>query len=320
MRMAAFSAWLCVPLLLLGCASKQLAARHTDQHKDQLAALEAQRLQLVAIQATLAEIETEQMNLRARQEEVTAALAERMPSAGAPEQEWRAGVDQRLDAIQAKLDRPTPGAAPTPRPGSPDPAAVYRMPIDGAQTRGSAGAKVTLVVCSDFQCPFCARVRSTLDDLAKEYGDDLRIVFKNNPLPMHIRAAAAAAAAEAAGKQGKFWAMHDRLFENARELTDENFARWAGELGLEAARFERDRNDPKTAERISAQSQQCTSLGARGTPAFFINGRYLSGAQPIESFRTLIDEEAKKADAMLRKGVKPKKLYEAIIKGGKTAP
>lgn len=94
----------------------------------------------------------------------------------------------------------------------------------------------------------------------------------------------------------------------------------AGELGLEAARFERDRNDPKTTERVSAQSQQCTSLGARGTPSFFINGRILSGAQPIEAFRALIDEEAKEAAALLRKGVKPKKLYDAIIEGGKTAP
>lgn len=314
MRAAPVSAWLCVPLLVLGCASKQLAA----QHGEHMAALETQRQQLAAIQATLAEIETEQMNLRARQEEVTAALAGRSP--GSDDAQWRAGIDQRLDGIQAKLDRPGPVAAPTPRPGSPDPGAVYQMPIDGAQTRGSAGAKVTLVVCSDFQCPFCARVRTTLDDLAKEYGDDLRIAFKNNPLPMHDRALPAAAAAEAAGKQGKFWAMHDRLFENRAELTDDNFVRWAGELGLDVARFERDRNDPKITARVQAQSQQCTSLGARGTPSFFVNGRYLSGAQPIESFRTLIDEEAKKAAALLRKGVKPKKLYDAIIKGGKTAP
>jgi protein-disulfide isomerase len=230
-------------------------------------------------------------------------------------------------AAETKVDAELP---PVSRPSDVDDAHAELVPTAIARdvviveaddpSKGAAEPLVVIVEWSDFQCPYCGRFANALDELVAAYPDDVRIVFKQFPLPMHPDAELGARATLAAHAQGKFWAMHDRLFENARDLTDENFARWASELGLEAARFERDRNDPKTAERISAQAQQCMSLGARGTPSFFINGRYLSGAQPIESFRTLIDEEAKKADAMLRKGVKPKKLYDAIIKGGKTAP
>jgi protein-disulfide isomerase len=137
---------------------------------------------------------------------------------------------------------------------------------------------------------------------------------------MHNRAMAAAMAAEAAGKQGKFWEMHDKLFENAKELTDENFAKWADEIGLDTAKFKKDLEDEGLKKKVLDQQKLGMSLGARGTPAFFINGRYLSGAQPAPAFKAVIDEEMKKADALIAKGTAKDKVYDETIKAGKTAP
>jgi protein-disulfide isomerase len=137
---------------------------------------------------------------------------------------------------------------------------------------------------------------------------------------MHNRAMAAAMAAEAAGKQGKFWEMHDKLFENAKELTDENFAKWADEIGLDTAKFKKDLEDEGLKKKVLDQQKLGMSLGARGTPAFFINGRYLRGAQPAPAFKAVIDEEMKKADALIAKGTPKDKVYDETIKAGKTAP
>ncbi len=127
-------------------------------------------------------------------------------------------------------------------------------------------------------------------------------------------------ASEAAGKQGKFWEMHDKLFQDPRALTDENIEKYATEIGLDMAKFKEDLKDKKLEEKIKQQQQQGSTLGARGTPAFFVNGRFLSGAQPFEAFKALIDEEMKKADALLEKGTPKDKLYDAIIAKGKTKP
>jgi len=137
---------------------------------------------------------------------------------------------------------------------------------------------------------------------------------------MHNRAMAAAMAAEAAGKQGKFWEMHDKLFENAKELTDENFAKWADEIGIDTAKFKKDLEDEGLKKKVLDQQKLGMSLGARGTPAFFINGRYLSGAQPAPAFKAVIDEEIKKADAPLAKGTPKHKLYDETTKADKPAP
>lgn len=137
---------------------------------------------------------------------------------------------------------------------------------------------------------------------------------------MHNRAMPAAMASEAAGKQGKFWEMHDKLFQDPRALTDENIEKYATEIGLDMAKFKEDLKDKKLEAKIKKQQQQGSTLGARGTPAFFVNGRFLSGAQPFEAFKALIDEEMKKADALLDKGTPKEKLYETIIAKGKTKP
>jgi protein-disulfide isomerase len=126
----------------------------------------------------------------------------------------------------------------------------------------------------------------------------VRIVFKHMPLSMHAKAPAAHAAAEAAHRQGKFWEMHDKIFENQQELSPEKYLDYATEIGLDIEQFKKDAAAPEVKNRIDADTQEAQKLGSTGTPAFFINGRYLSGAKPFESFKAVIDKElAEKEEA-----------------------
>lgn len=175
----------------------------------------------------------------------------------------------------------------------PDPTQKVEVPIGDAPVRGPAKADVTIVEYSDFQCPFCARVVPTLDQLRETYGDKVNLVYKHLPLRIHPEAPGAAAAAEAARLQGKFWEMHDKIFAGQRELSDAKYVEWAREIGLDAERFEKDRKSEAVRARIAKDEAEANRLGVSGTPAFFINGRFLSGAQPIDAFKRVIDEELK---------------------------
>jgi len=115
------------------------------------------------------------------------------------------------------------------------------------------------------------------------------------PLSFHKKAPAAHAAAEAARMQDKFWEMHDLIFKNQRDLSPETFEKYAQEIGLDMAQYKKDLTSKQLKDRIAADTSQARKLGATGTPAFFINGRFLSGAQPISSFKRLIDEALKKS-------------------------
>lgn len=126
----------------------------------------------------------------------------------------------------------------------------------------------------------------------------MRLVFKHLPLEsIHSHAMEAARAAEAARLQGQFWAMHDKIFENQRELGSEKYVEWAAELGLDVEQFGRDMQSEEVTERIQSDLEEASSLGIRGTPAFFINGKYLSGAQPYARFQQMIEQELAEADA-----------------------
>jgi protein-disulfide isomerase len=176
----------------------------------------------------------------------------------------------------------------------PDPAARHTVSVDGSPVLGNENAKVTLVEFMDFQCPFCSRVRPTLDQIRTTYGDQVRIVSKHLPLRIHPQAPGAAAAAEAAHRQGRYWEMRDRLFDAQRELSDEKYREIAQQLGLDLARFDQDRASPEVKQRVERDEQEAERLGVSGTPAFFINGRFLSGAQPFDAFKRMIDEELAK--------------------------
>ena len=159
-----------------------------------------------------------------------------------------------------------------------------------APTRGESNAKVTIVEWSDFQCPFCNRVEPTLKQIEQEYGDSVRIVFKHLPLEIHPDSRAAHAAAEAAHRQGKFWAMHDRIFMNQRDLRPETLAGYAKEIGLDLGRYQKDVVSADVKNAIDKDLEQAQKLGVTGTPSFFINGRNLSGAQPYPNFKQMIDQ------------------------------
>ena len=217
----------------------------------------------------------------------------------------RADLDE-IKANQAKilkkLDEAAKAAPARPaarqRPAGPDKSKTYALPvIPDSSFKGKKDAWVTIVEVSDFQCPFCSRVLPTLKQVEKEYGDDVKIVFYHNPLSFHKRAMPAAVAAECSGEQGKFWPMHDKLFENQRQLEDADIKKYAASVGLNTGKFDKCYADSKYKARVTKQQQTAAKFGARGTPAFFINGRFLSGAQPFPAFKALIDEELKKAKA-----------------------
>ncbi len=200
------------------------------------------------------------------------------------------------------------------------PATVFRVPVDGSPTSGRADARVTLVEFTDYQCPFCSRAHGTVKQLQQRYGDKLRVVIKHNPLSFHARAPAAALASLAAQEQGRFWEFHELLFANAKALDDASLERYAREAGLDVERWKRSLADPRHAERIREDQALAARLGAAGTPNFFINGRLLVGALPIENFQALIDEELRKADALVQGGVKPEAVYAHIQERGVDHP
>ncbi len=213
---------------------------------------------------------------------------------------------------------PTQAAAPSAaRPGSrPVDPATYKVPVEGSPTKGSADALVTLVEFSDYECPFCSRAHNTVEQLQKDYGSKLRVVMKQNPLSFHPRAKPAAVAAMAAGEQGKYWEYHNKLFANQKALDDASLEKYAQELGLDMAKWKQDLTNPKFSDVIARDQALAGKLGASGTPAFFINGRFLSGAQPIDNFKALIDEELGKAETLVKSGTRPGDVYAAIIAKG----
>jgi protein-disulfide isomerase len=221
---------------------------------------------------------------------VTAGVLVRQPLDRGVEElaSLRAEVAGLEEAVKAGSAAPARQAA---RPNQPDPSQRYEVKTDGSPALGSESAKVEIVEFSDFQCPFCSRVTPTLKQIHKEYGDQVRIVFKHLPLSIHPKAPDAHAAAEAAHRQGKFWEMHDAIFGNQREMTPEKYVEYAKQLGLDVERFKLDVAAAEVKQRVEADAQEAARLNVRGTPGFFINGRYLSGAQPFEAFKQRIDEE-----------------------------
>ena len=220
-----------------------------------------------------------------------------------------------------KAAAPKPAA---PKAGQPDPKAVYKVPLKGNEPqKGPDDALVTIVEISDFECPFCGRVEPTIKQVQDKYGKDVRVVWMNNPLPFHKNAKGAAnAALEAHSQKGNkgFWAMHEKMFANQKALTTDNLQSWAKEQGLNVSKFKKALAEDKYGKTIQEQQALAASLGARGTPAFFINGRNLRGAQPLAAFTAVIDEELAKAKALVAKGTPRAKVYETTIAKGETGP
>jgi len=198
-------------------------------------------------------------------------------------------------------------AAPAAGGDAPNPNERKTVAVGKAPVRGSANAPVTIVMFSDFQCPFCGRVEPTVKQIEDTYGDKVKIVWKNQPLPFHPNARPAARAAMAAYKQGKFWEMHDLLFANQQQENDANYEKWAQQIGCDMAKWKADVASKEIDDEISADSSEGTALGASGTPSFFIDGISVVGAQPFEKFKSVIDDELKAHGPMKAAGHGPGK-------------
>ena len=161
----------------------------------------------------------------------------------------------------------------------------------GRPARGPAGAPIEMIEFSDFQCPFCLRAFPTLMKVLDTYGDRIRFVYRHYPLKNHPQARPAAEAAQCANEQGKFWPFHNLLFGTPGHLADAELKTAAASVGVDPAAFNACVDSHKYSADVDADIAAGDDAGVSGTPAFYINGRVLSGAQPFEAFKALIDEE-----------------------------
>ncbi len=172
-----------------------------------------------------------------------------------------------------------------------DPTAV-RVDAGKGFARGTKDAPINIVEFSDFQCPFCKSVTATLRQLMEQYAGKVRLVFRDFPIPgLHPLAPKAHEAARCAAEQGKFWEYHDVLFERSPLLSPPELKRYARDLKLDGAAFDQCLDSGKQQAAIAGDVQEGQQLGVTGTPAFFINGRMLVGAQPAAAFQQIIDSE-----------------------------
>ncbi len=249
-------------------------------------------------------------------------------------------IDQELDKAQAKIASGTPKsrlyveASKENKKNQPAPQSdeekedttVYRVPVGSSPVLGSPQALVTIVEFSDFQCPFCSRVEPTLKALRDKYGDKIRLVWKNEPLPFHPAAEPAAEAAlEVRAEKGDkgFWDVHDKFFANQKDLTNgsaaniEGIVGIASQTGASTEKIKKAISEHTHKKDIDADQGTGEDFQANGTPHFFVNGRRLVGAQPEDKFEKLIDDQIKAAQDALAKGVRPSEVYEALTKEGK---
>jgi protein-disulfide isomerase len=192
-----------------------------------------------------------------------------------------------------------PGPAYPNLPGAPGPSPAM----------GPANAPVKVFLFSDFQCPVCGRVVEPLKEIARQYPQQVQIIFKHSPLGTHQQASAAAAAAIAAFRQGTFWEYHDKLFQNQQFLSEPDLVAYAQELGLDPDRFRRDMGDPAVAAQVVYERQQAEALGAQGTPGFFVNGQRIDGWGSYMGLESMIDRALQ--DAARFDGAKPNDLARA---------
>ena len=180
---------------------------------------------------------------------------------------------------------------------------VVQQPLDWVPPfKGPEAALVTIHEFADFQCPYCARVSPTVKQLLSEYPDTIKLVFRQFPLSFHQNAYKAAEAMLAAQAGGKAWEMHDLMFANQATLDLDSLVDMAGTLGLDKGVFRKALEAGTYSGNVNYDLSLGEQAGVAGTPAFLINGVMLSGARPIDAFRTAVEAAKTRADALLKKG------------------
>lgn len=162
---------------------------------------------------------------------------------------------------------------------------------DGRPYRGATNAKLTIYEYSDFQCPFCDRARQNVEEVLRQYPGSVKLEYRYFPLASHPRGFASALAGACAEEQGKFWAMHDLMFDNQEALEDADLEKYALQVGMNVADFQKCLSFPQAAQKVNADKAQGESLGVQGTPTFFIGESVVVGAQPVSKFKSAIDAE-----------------------------
>ncbi len=259
--------------------------------------------------------------------------------------QWRSIIEAELEQAEALVDRGTPRAEvygalmadalvrddspkPAAKPDEHDPRANYRVLAEDRPALGPADALVTVVLFSDYQCPYCSRLAATVHELVANH-PDVRVVFRNLPLEMHPRARDAAKAALAAGRQGKYWEMHDAMFAAQKQLGTIDFSELAGSIGLDIGQFATDMADAELDRLITEDEAVARTFRVRGTPAAFVNGRFLGGAQPAAVFDGIIAEERARAQALVDGGTPRGEVFaklmetalpEVVVPTGGSAP
>jgi protein-disulfide isomerase len=261
-----------------------------------------------------------------------------------PFETFKEAIDQQLAKASAKLasgtpagglyaamakDNWTPPEPPEVAESKEDTTTVFKIPVGKSPVRGSPGARVTIVEYADLQCPFCARVEPVLKAIRDKYGDKVRLVWKNEPLPFHVAAEPAAQAAlEVRAEKGDaaFWSVHDSMLAGQASLMSGQTAdvdaivKMAVDAGAAADRVKRAVETHAHKDFLGRDEDEAESFQANGTPHFFINGRRLVGAQPEERFAKIIEEELAKSQALIDKGTRPTAVYDALVKDGKGPP
>ena len=186
-------------------------------------------------------------------------------------------------------------AAPSPAPTPSVPLDMKTL-LDDDSVKGAKDAPVTIVEWSDFECPFCGKFyKDTLGQIDEKYikTGKVKLVYRDFPLSFHPQAQKAAEAAECAGEEGKYWEMHDMLFEKGVQGGVESFKGFAKELGLKTDKFNDCLDSGKMAAEVRADMNAGSTAGIRGTPGFIVNGQLVSGAQPFEAFEQVIEAALK---------------------------
>jgi protein-disulfide isomerase len=167
--------------------------------------------------------------------------------------------------------------------------------VDDDPWRGGKDASVVIIEFTDYQCPFCARARPTVSEIIGKYGDKIKYVLRDFPLDFHANAHKAAEASQCAGDQGKYWDYSDKLWDNQGELEVVSLKKYAGDLKLDQKKFDECLDTGKFTEEVNKDAADGAKAGVSGTPSFFINGRMITGARPVEQFQEIIDEQLRQA-------------------------
>jgi protein-disulfide isomerase len=218
-------------------------------------------------------------------------------------------------------DIPQPAVAPTPpaQPEAPEVTSAaalarqskYTTALGDSPAIGPDSAPVKVFIISDFQCPVCRRAANGGHELFDQFGNDVQWIFWQNPLDMHRKALPTAMASMAAFKQGKFWEYHDKLFQNQRASEPDDLLRFAQELGLNMEQFKADLTSPELEKKIRSDQAAAEKIGARGTPAFLINGRLQVGWGSAAGIGSMVKREQEEMAKLMADGAK---LQDALAK------